>query len=116
MATTNKDLQSFLALGNASRTSIRSLFSLLGAEVRERHDQHDTTVATLQTESNLRQALAAELHSRIDTVVGLAPSDLDTLKEIADALNSDPQFFATIGAQLSENDLDITEIEIVVGI
>ncbi|KTD88190.1 pyocin knob domain-containing protein [Paenibacillus etheri] len=42
-----------------------------------------------------------ETDQRIQTVVGAAPDALDTLKEIGDALNNDPNFAATVTNQLS---------------
>ncbi|ASA21947.1 hypothetical protein [Paenibacillus donghaensis] len=42
-----------------------------------------------------------ETDQRIKSVVGAAPDALDTLKEIGDALNNDPNFAATVTNQLS---------------
>ncbi|UQZ34615.1 hypothetical protein C2I18_14430 [Paenibacillus sp. PK3_47] len=42
-----------------------------------------------------------ETDQRIQAVVGAAPAALDTLKEIGDALNNDPNFAATVTNQLS---------------
>ncbi|GGF82596.1 hypothetical protein GCM10010912_29630 [Paenibacillus albidus] len=42
-----------------------------------------------------------ETDQRIQAVVGTAPDALDTLKEIGDALNNDPNFAATVTNQLS---------------
>lgn len=42
-----------------------------------------------------------ETDERIQSVVGAAPEALDTLKEIGDALNNDPNFAATMTNQLS---------------
>lgn len=42
-----------------------------------------------------------ETDQRIQAVVGAAPDALDTLKEIGDALNNDPNFAATVTNQLS---------------
>ncbi|MEK4195972.1 pyocin knob domain-containing protein [Paenibacillus sp. FSL L8-0323] len=42
-----------------------------------------------------------ETDQRIQAVVGAAPDVLDTLKEIGDALNNDPNFAATVTNQLS---------------
>lgn len=43
----------------------------------------------------------SETDQRIEAVVGAAPDALDTLKEIGDALNNDPNFAATITTQLA---------------
>ncbi|WP_342435908.1 pyocin knob domain-containing protein [Paenibacillus sp. FSL L8-0436] len=42
-----------------------------------------------------------ETNQRIQDLVGAAPDALDTLKEIGDALNNDPNFAATMTTQLS---------------
>ncbi|MNJ90446.1 hypothetical protein D3C87_80430 [compost metagenome] len=42
-----------------------------------------------------------ETDAKIQSVIGAAPAALDTLKEIGDALNNDPNFAATITTQLS---------------
>lgn len=47
------------------------------------------------------KATSAHIDSRITALVGAAPEALDTLKEIADALNNDPDFAATITTQLA---------------
>lgn len=50
--------------------------------------------------------------NRIKAVVGTAPEALDTLKEIADSLNNDPDFAGTITTQLAGkvNTADLTAI------
>ena len=115
MALQNSELSSFLSIGQ-QRTSLRSLYALFAAEIRERSDQHDTAVASFASEAAARAQLAAALNQRMDTVVGLAPTTLDTLKELADAINNDPQFFASIDTKLAENDADITAINQAIGI
>lgn len=45
---------------------------------------------------------SAQVNAAIQAVVGAAPDALDTLKEIADALNNDPDFADTIINQLSQ--------------
>ena len=99
MATTNPELSSFLALGQ-QRTSLRSLFALFAAEVEERSKQHDAAVTNFSNEASARAQAVATLNQRIDTVVGLAPAALDTLKELADAINNDPTFFNSIDQTL----------------
>ncbi|WPC40614.1 hypothetical protein [Clostridium sp. JS66] len=51
----------------------------------------------LKTETYTKE----ETDQRIQMVVNAAPAALDTLKEIADALNNDPNFAATITTQLA---------------
>ena len=47
------------------------------------------------------KATTSDIDTRINTLIGAAPEALDTLKEIADALNNDPDFAATITTQLA---------------
>lgn len=47
------------------------------------------------------KASTADIDARINALIGAAPTALDTLKEIADALNNDPDFAATMTTQLS---------------
>jgi len=115
MATSNSLLQGYLALG-ATSTSKRAFMSLLKAEITERNDQHDQTTENFAAQTAARTQAVATLNQRIDTVVGLAPESLDTLKELADAINNDPTFFSTIEAQMTENDLDITHLNQALGI
>ena len=43
----------------------------------------------------------ADIDNRIDAIIGIAPTALDTLSEIATALNNDPDFAATMTTALS---------------
>jgi hypothetical protein len=45
---------------------------------------------------------AEDVQALISDVVGLAPEDLDTLKELADSINNDPDFFGTISSDISD--------------
>lgn len=47
------------------------------------------------------KAATGDIDTRIQAVIGAAPEALDTLKEIADALNNDPDFAATITGSLA---------------
>lgn len=47
------------------------------------------------------KATPDDIDSRINALVNAAPAALDTLKEIADALNNDPDFAATMTTQLA---------------
>ena len=55
---------------------------------------------------------SSQVEAKIKTVVGTAPEALDTLKEIADSLNNDPDFAGTITTQLAGkvNTADLTAI------
>ena len=47
------------------------------------------------------KATASDIDTRINALIGAAPTALDTLVEIADALNNDPDFAATMTSQLA---------------
>ena len=55
---------------------------------------------------------SSQVEAKIKAVVGTAPEALDTLKEIADSLNNDPDFAGTITTQLAGkvNTSDLTAI------
>lgn len=53
-----------------------------------------------------------EVDARIETIIGSAPENLDTLKELADALGNNEDFAATVTAELAKkvNDADLVAI------
>lgn len=59
------------------------------------------TVPGLTDKANKAETLSpSEIDHRIQTVIGTAPEALDTLQELADALDNDPNFAATITTEL----------------
>ena len=86
-------------------------------------------IATLKSAGyQTAEQVTTAINSRIDELIGAAPESLDTLKEIGDALNNDPNFAATItnelskkvdkvdGKQLSTNDYTTAEKEKLAGL
>lgn len=67
-----------------------------------------TKVSELENDSNYQSA--EQVEQKINDLVNSAPEALDTLKELADALNSDPNFATTVTNQLS-NKADKTELD-----
>lgn len=66
----------------------------------------------------LEERLNAMVEAKVAELIGTAPETLDTLKEIADALNNDPAFASTIESMIQEikdkneeQDADIQELE-----
>lgn len=59
-----------------------------------------TKVSELANDSNYQTA--NDVNNRVQEIIGSAPEALDTLKEISDALNNDPNFAATITTELSK--------------
>lgn len=73
---------------------------------------------TEQLIQELEERLNAMVESKVAELIGTAPETLDTLKEIADALNNDPAFASTIESMIQEikdkneeQDADIQELE-----
>lgn len=64
-----------------------------------------TKVSELTNDSNFQTE--EQVTGKIEEIIGAAPEALDTLKEIADALNNDPDFAATITNELS-NKVDVS--------
>lgn len=66
-----------------------------------------TNISSFTNDSGYQTS--AQVNAAIQAVVGAAPAALDTLKEIADALNNDPDFAATITNQLAQK-ADLSDI------
>ena len=58
----------------------------------------------------------AYIDAAIAGVVDLAPETLNSLNEIAAAINDDPAFYATIASQVSELNTDVTALNTALGV
>ena len=58
----------------------------------------------------------AYIDGKISDVVDLAPETLDTLNELAAAINDDPNYFGTVAAQVSELNTDVTAVVTALGV
>ena len=56
------------------------------------------------------EAVTAEVEAAISALIGGAPGTLDTLNELAAAINDDPAVFTTIATNLSNHQADTTSI------
>jgi hypothetical protein len=56
------------------------------------------------------EAVTAEVEAAINALIGGAPGTLDTLNELAAAINDDPAVFTTIATNLSNHQADTTNI------
>ena len=75
------------------------------AQLRDRSSHTGTqTAATISD-------FSSQVNALIQNVVGAAPAALDTLKELADALGSDPNFAATINGQITGVSNRVTTLE-----
>jgi len=96
---------------------VQSSITNIENEVDRYKNSNDTRVTTVENNKAEKTYVDTELlvkadksdtytkeetDQRIQMVVNAAPSALDTLKEIADALNDDPNFAATITTELSK--------------
>jgi hypothetical protein len=48
------------------------------------------------TENNINDLVASQVASGLETIIGSAPAALDTLQELAQALNNDEDFASTV--------------------
>ena len=59
--------------------------------------------------------IQAYIDQEIANVVDLAPETLNSLNELAAAINDDPAFFATVAGQVSELNTDVTDVVAALG-
>lgn len=60
--------------------------------------------------------LQAYVDQSVSGVIDLAPEDLNTLNELAAAINDDPNYFGTVGAQVAELNTDVTAVVTALGV
>ena len=60
--------------------------------------------------------LQAYVDQSVSGVIDLAPEDLNTLNELAAAINDDPNYFGTVGAQVAELNTDVTAVVSALGV
>jgi len=60
--------------------------------------------------------IKAYIDQEVAGVLDLAPEDLNTLNELAAAINDDPNYFATVGSQVSELNEDVTAVVTALGV
>ena len=66
--------------------------------------------------SFIKYYIDSELVALKNLITGAAPETLDTLQELAAALQDDPAFFATVSGQVSELNTDVTDLVAALGI
>ncbi|WP_273225660.1 hypothetical protein [Geosporobacter ferrireducens] len=98
ITTTQAEVERYKTVNDAVMEDTRSRL-----EVAEQNKAEKTYVDTqlLLKSDKVNTYTKEETDARIQLVVDAAPEALNTLKEIADALNNDPDFAGTITAQLS---------------
>ena len=93
----------------ASRLKTARVIALAGDATGEADFDGSAPVTLLVTVPGLADKADAidavtpgQLEARLTALIGTSPASLDTLAEIAEALNNDPDFAATITAKLAE--------------
>lgn len=84
---------------NSIKTELQESINIESSERKSADTVLSNRIATIE---DADYQTGTEVDNRINEIVGAAPEALDTLKEIADALNNDPDFAATITTQLSK--------------
>ncbi len=89
--TTQEELDRYKSLTNARVTAVE----------QGKADKTDVDSKLVSKADKTSVYTKSETDQRIQTIVGAAPDALDTLQEIADALNNDPDFAGTMTMQLA---------------
>lgn len=93
-----------MALPTTIETMLQSVNNLLGTIDGKLRNKANRTELTdgLALKANKTEAMTPEqVEQRIQAIVGSAPDALDTLVELAEALNNDPDFASTVTTQLA---------------
>lgn len=82
-------------------TAVNNLLGTIDGKLRNKASKAELTDG-LALKANKAETLTPEqVESRIQAIVGSAPDALDTLVELAEALNNDPDFASTVTTQLA---------------
>lgn len=87
-----------------------TLDSMIRQEMSNRQTADDQLSERIETLENAGYQNADQVKVEIEKIIDAAPEALDTLKEIGDALNNDPDFAATMTNELSKK-ADKTELD-----
>lgn len=82
-------------------TAVNNLLGTIDGKLRNKANRTELTDG-LALKANKTEAMTPEqVELRIEAIVGSAPDALDTLVELAEALNNDPDFASTVTTQLA---------------
>lgn len=82
-------------------SSVNQLLGTIDGKIRNKASKTELE-SGLASKANKSETLTPEqIEARIQTVIGSSPEALDTLAELASALNNDPDFAATITQALT---------------
>ena len=79
-----------------------TLDSMIRQEISNRQTADDQLSERIETLENAGYQNAEQVKAEIEKVIDFAPEALDTLKEISEALNNDPNFATTITEEVSK--------------
>jgi hypothetical protein len=94
-------------LSELSQDAVNSALTA-GTGITKSYDDSANTITISVDSSTI--ASKSYVDTSISNLIDLAPGTLDTLNEIAAAINDDPTFFTTIATNLSNHELDTTNI------
>lgn len=82
-------------------TAVNNLLGTIDGKLRNKASKTELSDG-LALKANKAETLTPEqVEARIQAIVGSAPDALDTLVELAEALNNDPDFASTVTTQLA---------------
>lgn len=86
------------ALNTTAKNSLVAALNELQTAISSATGIDDETTGTGSTWSSSK--ISTQISTAVNALVAASPEALDTLKELADALNNDPNFAATIATQM----------------
>jgi hypothetical protein len=94
-------------LSELSQDAVNSALTA-GTGITKSYDDSANTITISVDSSTI--ASKSYVDTSISNLIDLAPGTLDTLNEIAAAINDDPSFFTTVATNLSNHESDTTNI------
>jgi len=86
------------ALNTATKTSLVAALNELQTAISSATGIDDESTGTGSTWSSSK--ISTQITTTVNALIASSPETLDTLKELADALNNDPNFATTIATQI----------------
>lgn len=105
-----QNTETIVAEINQRKEADTELNSKITQEISDRQTTDDQLSERIETLENAGYQNADQVKAEIEKLVDAAPEALDTLKEIGDALNNDPNFAVTMTNELSKK-ADKTDLD-----
>lgn len=83
-------------------TAVNNVLGTIDGKLRNKANKADVDTELAKKANAADVPTKDEVELRIKALIGSAPEALDTLVELADALNNDPTFAATVTAALAK--------------